>query len=830
MQDFEKLGVFYLGRHYDIDSIKPTQELLLYDSKDLTTHAVVVGMTGSGKTGLCINLLEEAGIDRIPAIVVDPKGDIANLLLTFPTLEPEDFRPWIDESQAGRKGMSLDQFAAAEAAKWKNGLESWGQDGERIRKLRETVEMSLYTPGSNAGRPLTILKSFAAPCMDVINDSDALRERIQFAVSGLLGLLGIDADPIRSREHILISTILNQAWGQGRNLDLGSLIGEIQNPPFVRVGIMDTDTFFPAKDRTSLAMTLNNLLASPSFSNWMEGEALDVKRLLHTPEGKPRISIISIAHLGDNERMFFVTMLLNEVLNWMRGQPGTSSLRALLYMDEVFGYFPPTRNPPSKLPMLTLLKQARAFGLGIVLATQNPVDLDYKGLSNTGTWFLGRLQTERDKARVIEGLEGAAAAVGSNFDRSRIERILSGLKARVFLMNNVHDDQLSLFETRWAMSYLRGPLTRQQLRKLCAVDVVQTEPVAGAQRDSTPRISETSVEEAALLPNDVQAPQFPDIDPRLMVPDTVKQNFVELSSNLSAGETLVYRPGLYATVRSYYSHRTYRVDCWQEHHLLVEFHNKLPSAHIWEDAERLNQPLNFHTEPHQAGRFEQLPIQLQKEQKFEIWRKELQDHIYREHPLNIYRCKEFASISEPGETLGDFKVRLETIASEKRDLETEKLRKKYAAKFTQLREAIRRAEDRIESHDAKYKQRRLDSVLSVGTSIMGALLGRKKVSVTNTRRASSSVKSINRAANQRSNVAKARDDLEGLQKQFKVLDVDFNRDVEELTDKLNVEKLELNELSVRPKKTEITIREFALVWTPWRLTSTEAPVRAFKTS
>src|SRR5690606_12942136 len=215
-----------------------------------------------------------------------------------------------------------------------------------------------------------------------------------------------------------------------------------------RVGVVDLDTFFPAKDRLALGMKLNNLLASPSFASWLAGEPLDVQRLLYTADGKPRLSILSIAHLSESERMFFVTILLNEVVAWMRTQPGTGSLRAIVYMDEVFGYFPPTANPPSKRPMLTLMKQARAYGVGCVLATQNPVDLDYKGLSNAGTWFLGRLQTERDKLRVLEGLEGASAAAGASFNRQQMEALLASLGNRVFLMNNVHEDQPVLFQDR----------------------------------------------------------------------------------------------------------------------------------------------------------------------------------------------------------------------------------------------------------------------------------------------------------------------------------------------------------------------------------------------
>ncbi|MFN2286158.1 MAG: ATP-binding protein, partial [Anaerolineae bacterium] len=412
MEDFEKLGVFYLGKEYDLAKKASKDTLLLYDSKDLVTHAVTVGMTGSGKTGLCIGLIEEAAIDSIPAIIIDPKGDLGDLLLTFPELRGEDFLPWINEADARQKEMTPQAYADAQAALWKKGLASWGQDGARIQKLKDAAEFVIYTPASNAGVPVSILQSFAAPPAAVLDDGEMMRERVSTTVTSLLGLLGIDADPIQSREFILLSTILDLTWREGRNLDLAALIQLVQNPPVTKIGVLDLDSFYPAKERFALVMALNNLLASPGFSAWLEGEALDIGQILYTPEGKPRIAIFSIAHLGDKERMFFVSLLLNQVLSWMRGLSGTTSLRALLYIDEIFGYLPPVGNPPSKLPLLTMLKQARAFGVGVVLATQNPVDLDYKALSNAGTWFIGRLQTERDKARLLDGLEGAAAGAG----------------------------------------------------------------------------------------------------------------------------------------------------------------------------------------------------------------------------------------------------------------------------------------------------------------------------------------------------------------------------------------------------------------------------------
>src|SRR5512137_1863827 len=466
MQDYEKLGVFYLGKEYDLTKQQLRDDLLLYDSKDLVTHAVCVGMTGSGKTGLCLALLEEAAIDSIPAILIDPKGDLSNLLLTFPQLRGEDFAPWINPEDAAKKGLSPQEYANKQAELWKKGLADWGQPPERIQRFRDAVDLVIYTPGSNAGFPISILKSFAAPEPAVLEDGELLGERINTTVTSLLGMLGIDADPIQSREHILISNLLNYEWRQGRDVDLARLIGLIQQPPMTKIGVLELDAFYPAKERFSLVMALNNMLAAPGFGAWMEGEPLDVGRLLHSPSGKPRLAIISIAHLSDAERMFFVSLLLNQVVGWMRQQSGTTSLRAILYMDEIFGYFPPTANPPSKQPLLTLLKQARAFGLGVVLATQNPVDLDYKGLSNAGTWFIGRLQTDRDKQRVLDGLEGAAVSSSGGFDRAKMEQTLAGLGNRVFLMNNTHEDAPVVFQTRWVMSYLRGPLTRNQIKAL----------------------------------------------------------------------------------------------------------------------------------------------------------------------------------------------------------------------------------------------------------------------------------------------------------------------------------------------------------------------------
>jgi len=481
--DYEKLGQFYLGREYDLEKKSSAdRNLVLYDSKDLVTHAIVVGMTGSGKTGLCIDLIEEAAIDGVPAIAIDPKGDLTNLLLTFPDLRPEDFRPWINEDDAAREGLSADDFAKQQAELWRNGLASWGEDGERIRRLKAAADFAIYTPGSTAGIPVSIVRSFAAPPAALREDAELFRERVATTATSLLALVGIAADPVKSREHILLSTLFTAAWTAGQDLDLTALVNQVQKPPMGRIGALDLEKFYPAKDREDLALRINGLIAAPGFAGWLEGEPLDVGAFFRSSAGKPRVSIFSIAHLSDAERMFFVALLLNEIYGWIRTQSGTTSLRAILYMDEIFGYFPPVAEPPSKRPMLNLLKQARAFGLGVVLATQNPVDLDYKGLANTGTWFLGRLQTDRDKQRVLDGLEGAAAAQSASFDRKSMEELLAGLTTRVFLMNNVHEDGPVVLESRWAMSYLRGPLTRDQIKVLMSDRRPQATPVASAAR------------------------------------------------------------------------------------------------------------------------------------------------------------------------------------------------------------------------------------------------------------------------------------------------------------------------------------------------------------
>jgi hypothetical protein len=791
MTDYEKLGVFYLGREYDPATKTDSKSPLLYDSRDLTTHGVCVGMTGSGKTGLCLTLLEEAAIDGIPAICIDPKGDLGNLLLTFPELRPEDFQPWIDAEDAGRKGLSVEELAQKTADTWRNGLAEWDQQPDRIARLKEAVDIAIYTPGGSAGIGLSVLKSMDAPPEEVRENAESLRERVSGTCLGLLALLKIDADPVTSREFLLISTILENAWRDGQSLDLADLIHQIQSPPFNCVGVMNVDTVFPAQDRFQLAMKINTLVASPGFAAWREGEPLDVKRLLHTPEGKPRLSIISIAHLSDSERMFFVTLLLNEVIGWMRAQPGTSSLRALLYMDEVFGYFPPTANPPSKTPMLTLLKQARAFGLGVVLATQNPVDLDYKGLSNCGTWWIGRLQTERDKARVLDGLEGAATAAGHGFQRSEMDKLLSGLAQRVFLMNNVHEEKPVLFRTRWALSYLRGPLSRVQISDLMKPrkNGSATPPAAAAENGNGSTAKATG-DKRPLLPPDIE-------------------EFFEPARKVT---NLVYSPALLGEVKVRFNNASAGVDLWQTLSLVSNLNAELPDD-PWGIADKLveESPEREKT-PDSEASFAAMPPELAKPKTYSTLATALKDYVYRNHVLELFKYAPLKIVSEPGETEGDFRVRVAAKVAEQRDEQVDALRAKFAGKRKTLEDRAMRAQQKLDREKSQASSKMMDAAISIGSTIFGSLMGRKKLSATTLNKAATAAKTATKVAGQKQDVAHAEESLEAILAQITELDNQLESEIASLRASANPQSLKLETVEFSPKKTDIQVDRVALYW------------------
>ena len=777
MIDFEKLGKLYLGRELDPERGEPNEVPVLYDSKDLTTHAVCVGMTGSGKTGLCLTLLEEAAIDGIPALCIDPKGDLGNLLLTFPELRPSDFEPWIDPAEAERKGRTVTEQAEAVSSLWREGLADWGQDGTRIARFRDAVDISIYTPGSSAGRALRVLESFDPPSEDA--DADEQRDQIMGAVSGLLALLGIDPDPVNSKEHILLSNLLSHAWSNGESLQLGDLVRGISEPPFDRIGVMDLETFYGASERQKLAMQMNGLLASPGFSTWLDGEPLDVQRLLWTEEGKPRITILSIAHLSEAERMFFVSTLLNRVVSWVRRQSGTSSLRALLYMDEVFGFLPPVSEPPSKRPLLTLLKQARAYGFGIVLATQNPVDLDYKALSNCGTWFLGRLQTERDVARVVDGLEGASSSSGSSLDRGEIERLLAGLRSRVFLLHNAHEVRDVLFHTRWAMSYLRGPLTRKQIKLLSPAIERATPAATGAVK---PKQRAAAAKTA-----------------RPVVAAGIDEAF------LSDGPG-TYRPHLLASVSLHYVRASQGLDEWEELLMLAPLDEDSP----WESAELLGTDgLDHDHDAPDEAEFVPPPSGSVGKARFRSYGKQIKDHLYQSRPRTLWRNKALKLRSKPGETKAEFSARLQLARREKRDEAAEKLRKQFTKKVKSMETRVGRAQDKVEREKSQYDQQKLQTGISMGATVLGAIFGSRGMG-----RATTAARGAGRVAREREDVSRAEEDLRDLQEELRALEIEAEEEVRALDAEMEREAPELEEVIVRPKKSDIQVSELRLAWKP----------------
>lgn len=795
--DFEKLGVFYLGRLYDLEAKKPKDGLLLYDSKDLVTHAVCVGMTGSGKTGLCIGLLEEAAIDGIPALIIDPKGDLANLMLTFPELRAEDFQPWINEDDARKKGLSPAEYARQQAELWKNGLASWKQDGARIKRFRDAVDVAIYTPGSEAGIPVSILKSFAAPSPEVREDAELLRERVSTTATSLLGLLGIRADPIKSREHILLSTILHGAWARGMDLDLAGLIHRIQTPSVAKVGVLDLESFFPSTERFALAAQLNNLLAAPGFSSWLEGEALDLQNLLYTNTGKPRLAIVSIAHLNDAERMFVVSLLLNQTLGWMRAQSGTTSLRAILYMDEIFGYFPPVANPPSKQPLLTLLKQARAFGIGVVLATQNPVDLDYKGLANTGTWFIGRLQTERDKARVIEGLEGAATGAGRPFDRARMERMLAGLGSRVFLMHNVHDEAPEVFETRWTLSYLRGPLTRNQIKTL--MDPVKR-GLFGVTREAKEK-AQTSTP-SSLAPH----------ESRPVLPPDVPQYFAPVRG--ARPETVVYRPVLFGAARVRVSDAKAGIDVTQDLAYVTPIADA-PVAVEWEKARAAGfAASDLEQTPQEQSRFAPLPAAATKARHYDAWKKDFTNWLSRTYKVEVFRSPSSEETSRPGESERDFRVRLQHTAHERRDRAAQKLRDKYAPKIAALQERRRRAEQAVEREAEQAQHSKIQTAFAIGATLLEAFTGRKAVKASTIGKATTAIRGAGRAVRDAQDVARARENVEAIDRQIAELEARFRAEADQLAAAVDPLTERLEVIALKPARSGVSVQLVALVWMP----------------
>jgi DNA helicase HerA-like ATPase len=778
-------GSFYLGGMVEPKSGDRTGDPLVYAGADLTTHGVIVGMTGSGKTGLGVGLLEEALLTGVPCLVIDPKGDMGNLLLNFPQFRPEDFRPWIDEAAANRSGTSPDEAAAAAADAWRSGLASWEIGPDRMIRLGTAAEMTIYTPGSSAGVPLNVVGSLAAPAGGFEDDAETLRDEIGSFVSSLLGLAGVDSDPVSGREHILLANIVEQAWRDGRDLDLAGLIHGVVQPPFRKLGVFELDAFYPAKDRNALAMRLNGLVASPSFSTWLVGPPLDVASMLRAPDGRPRAAILYLAHLSDAERQFVVALVLSKLVTWMRGQSGASDLRALVYMDEVFGFCPPTANPPSKKPMLTIFKQARAFGVGMVLSTQNPVDLDYKAMSNAGTWMVGRLQTENDKKRVLEGLSSAAGTV----DVAAFDHLISGLGKRTFVMHTAKGSEPAVFTTRWAMSYLAGPLTREQVSTLM-------EGVERPAPTATPAAPTTGV---AIMPQVAEGVTVAYLDPSAPWAGSV--------GGVVDGDTLV--PVAVATV-----HLTYKgADGGEDHVDTYEaVIHPLPVAGL--------DPASVHNVDHDPRDFIDIspvgasyaPVDplIKNKTYWTGLASSLRDHLVREQRITILAAPDLRLSSRVGESEADFSVRARAAAEDAADAEVAKLTDRYRTRIERARERIAKAERRAAELQVDVSGRRTEEVASVAGDLLGMLLGGRRSST-----------GLSRAASRRSQTRKTEERLGTAMDSHQEALAEVERLEDELEDAIleitgrwraAAERIESKEIALA--RTAVGVEPLQLVWMP----------------
>lgn len=832
---------FFLGAELDPRTRERTDRSLTYDPDDLVTHGVIVGMTGSGKTGLGVVLLEEALLAGVPCLVIDPKGDLGNLALTFPELQPAQFEPWVDAQQAAKDGRSVAEAAAAAAADWGAGLASWGIDGARIRALHDGAPVTLYTPGSTAGVGLDLVGSLQAPPPGT--DPETVNDEIEGYVSGLLALAGIEADPLTSPEHILLTNLIADAWSKGRNLDLVSLLGLVQDPPLRKLGVLDLDTFFPPKDRMGLLIRLNGLLASPSFQAWCQGVPLDLDAMLHTPDGRPRAAVVGLSHLGDSERQFVVTLLLSRLVTWMRRQSGTTALRALVYMDEVFGFVPPNGMPPAKKPILTILKQARAFGVGMVLSTQNPVDLDYKALSNTGTWMIGRLQTERDKARLMEGLTAAAGTV----DVASLDATISALGKRQFVLQRAGATGTTLFTSRWAMSYLRGPLDRDQIARLSAEDRATAARAAGGPVTADPAVDPATADPATAdpvadpattvgtgiaaavpvagagspAPSNSPDPAAaaaaadevviaPPVSEELSVcyPDPAAPWLAAVGG--SPGSTR-HAPALVASVELRFDDARSGLD-QREQWEAVLF--PLDERLDWSGAIEVDHdPRDFRPTAPEGIRYALPGFALDRATFARQARKRLVDHLRMHEELELLRNKELEVLQRPQESEADFRARVDAAADARSDEAATVLRAKLAERATDLQQAIADAQQRVDSLEEEERRRRAGGLVKAAGGLIGALLGGRRSS-------RSLARSIGNAAGDlvggsgSATLDNAQQRVGKGQRELAELEDELGRQLVELDRKWDEVAGRTDSLKLRLTATDITVGQLSLCWIP----------------
>lgn len=781
--DYEKLKLFYIGKEkIDGQNFAP----LVYKNKDLTTHAAIIGMTGSGKTGLGISLLEEAAIDNIPSIIIDPKGDMGNLLLTFPNLQGSDFEPWIEEQDAVNNGLSVSEMALKTAQTWKNGVEADFQNQERIQKLKDSADFTIYTPGSSSGVQISILSSFKAPSIEVLEDHELLVSLITSTVSSLLSLIDEKNDS-SSKESILISTIFMNSYSNQKDLSIEELISFIVTPPFAKVGIFDLETFFPQSERLKLALKLNTIIANPSFKSWIEGEPLDISNLMYDENGKAKVSIFSIAHLNDSQRMFFVSLLLNQMVSWMRRQEGTTSLKALLYMDEIFGYFPPNANPPSKQPMLTLLKQARSFGVGIILSTQNPVDIDYKGLANIGTWFIGRLQTKQDKEKVIDGL---SSAVEGKIDKNEIENLLSNLEKRTFIMKNINEDGIKVFQTRWALSYLKGPITKEQIKFLMANKISNISSIK-------PQI--TTPKEQGQKSSSQQN------SPKPLIPNILEQKYLYSSQSDS-----YYLQGyLVFKCSVHFSDTAKNIDLTSE--LNYKFYLQKEAQNInFEELEefKLN---SFETTQRVNSNYYETPIFIQNEKELKQIQKDFTDYIYRNTKLSLFKNDTLKIISKQNESLTDFKIRIQDRLNEKIDEQLENLQIKFKKTNDTIEDKLNKLFDKLQKEQLQASATTTDTIISIGTSLLGAFFG-KSTSASTLGKVASSAKGANKILKERNDVKYVESEIQQLQIQKEELQKTLEDEISKINEENKISNFQIEDIFIKPKRTDIFNVKLELLW------------------
>ena len=825
----------FLGKLYN-NKNELTEEKLFYEPSDLNTHCVITGMTGSGKTGLGILMLEEIALKKIPAIIIDPKGDLTNLLLHFPNMKGEDIAPWLDPEAPVREGKDLYEYADEKAEKWVKGQESWGFGPEDIAKLSD-VDYTIFTPGSSLGNPINIMASFAAPESDIVLNEEATREEISTSVTALLGLIGYaNVDPLKSKEHILLSNIIEFYWTMGKSVTLVDLINAVNDPPFETLGALSVDMIYPKKERFALALQINNFLASPTFKAWNEGPGLDIGSLIRNADDKPRFNIFYLQHLSDQEKMFFVTMLYSQIESWMRNQTGTGNLRLAVYFDEMAGYVPPTANPSSKPVIMRMMKQARAYGVGLILATQNPVDIDYKGLSNAGTWFVGRLQTEQDKNRLLDGL----TTTDGNINRTDADKLISDLKKRSFLYMNVHEPGLKVMTTRWTMNYLSGPLTKNLIPKL---------------KDEGLYISYT--EEDAKAAKLFAARKKRDAEDDSSDTDLYEEYPEEIADNAKESETMEenhegQRPNIAATINEYFRVAEKRPDECDSDGAVTYIPAWIAQAEIRAEKEKysfslrtvkaaeiqdedirgtsirwddyLCDPIDLNSITNRPefkdATFQTPPAWMMDAKLARTYESDFKDYLYRDASIKVWANEKLGIYADEDDTEDDFLDKCREKIESLSGAEIEKLKKTHEAQLDKLEAKLKKLNVTLEDKQSQVKQRGVQTLAAAGELIF-SLIQRRKKSV------SSSLTKVTQTSTAKKAQEKVELDIEAVTEQIQTAIDNYEAKLEEIQNKWDAVLDQNKQVQITVAKKDIYVDAFGICWMPYYTNSMGKLVKAF---